>query len=137
MMKITKKYLKHLIKEELDAMQQAPQKVVKTTPVASPTVRDLYFMTDELKGRDEQLRKNIVDLWKKCKNSPVQSAPSDDPGAKVKHISDELLKHPIKIYRTNNPSLCIFMWEYRGGAKMLFTAKTESVKTLLQRQFGD
>jgi hypothetical protein len=29
------------------------------------------------------------------------------------------------------------MWESAGSAEMLFTAKTESVKTLLQRQFGD
>ena len=136
-MKITKTYLKHLIKEELDAIQQTTQKVVKTTAIASPTVRDLYFMTDELKTGDEELRKNIIDLWKKCKNSPVQSTPSDDPGAKVKHVSDQLLKQPIKIYHTNNPSVCAFMWESGGGAEMLFTAKTESVKSLLQRQFGD
>jgi hypothetical protein len=129
-MKITRDYLKQIIKEELSKASEQYE-----APLASRSVRDLYSMAEGLPPEYEELWQNIKSFYKQVKNTPIQATQPDDPSAKFRSYGGELLSAKVNIYLTDDPNVCAFMWETsKSEAKFLFSAKTEAVKALLGKR---
>jgi hypothetical protein len=125
-MKVTKSYLKKIIKEEILKEMQEP-----SYAIGSPTVRDLYSMGEDLGPEHEELRKNINKLWNQCINSIDPRPISADPSAKEEDYTNILLRHQVKIYKIHGTEEYQFMWESsKYNARPLFKASKQDVEAL-------